>query len=126
MELSARELALYLACTALDKGGERLAVLVLPGARALFDAVVLVDGRSERQVATLVDEALHFCKRHGIAHVPVEGEGGWRVLDCHSVIYHAFLPDIRDYYRLEELWPEAEIVPLDEDLAKLPRLPVAG
>jgi ribosome-associated protein len=42
----------------------------------------------------------------------VEGSpsGGWLVLDFGSVVVHLFAPDIRDYYRLEELWSEGKVL----------------
>jgi ribosome-associated protein len=42
----------------------------------------------------------------------VEGkpEGGWLVLDYGSVVVHLFAPDMRDYYRLEDLWSEGKVL----------------
>ena len=115
-QIEGRLLALYAARCMRDKGGEQIAVLALPPGRALFDFVVIAEGRSERQTATLASEVYHFCKRHQIHHQPVEGAVGWRVVDCFDVIVHAMLAPMRSYYALDELWKDAESL---EDLESL-------
>ncbi len=42
----------------------------------------------------------------------VEGkvDGGWLVLDYGSVVVHLFAPEMRDYYRLEELWSDGKVL----------------
>lgn len=40
-----------------------------------------------------------------------DGTGaGWTVLDYGDVIVHLFTKDMRQYYRLEELWSKAQVV----------------
>lgn len=126
MDLSPRQLALYAARQMYDKGAEDLVVLELPeDRRALFDYVVIGNGRSERQVRTLVDEVYHFCKRNKIAHFPAEGEAGWRVIDCHEVVVHGLLPELRDHYRIEGLWDAPIVVDHEAEWADLPDLSVS-
>jgi ribosome-associated protein len=36
--------------------------------------------------------------------------GGWAILDYGDVIVHLFTEEIRDRYRLEELWSKAPVV----------------
>jgi ribosome-associated protein len=35
---------------------------------------------------------------------------GWVVVDYGSVTVHLFAPEIRDFYRLEDLWREGKIL----------------
>lgn len=123
---TSRQLALHAARCMLDKGGEAVTVLALPEGLRIFDFVVLGNGRSERQTATLADEVYHFCKRHQISHQPVEGAQGWRVVDCFDVIVHAFTTEQREYYDLDNLWPDARSLDLEAELAQLPRLDPEG
>ena len=46
--------------------------------------------------------------------ISVEGleEGKWILLDYQDVMIHIFLPQIREFYRLEKLWGDAKIVEL--------------
>lgn len=116
-----RELAIHAARKFRDKGAEDLLLLHLPpGKRSLYEYVVIGNGRSERQVATLAAEVYHFCKRHGIPHFPVEGEGGWRLVDCHEVVTHALLGELRERFALEKLWPGAERLDAEALIAQLP------
>jgi ribosome-associated protein len=116
---TSRELALHAARIALDKGGENLRVLELPADHAVFDFCVLVTGRSDRQVHAIVEEVYHFCKRHGVPRMPVEGESGWMLIDCMDVVVHAFSEDKRDLYGLETLWPRARDVRFERELKQL-------
>jgi len=121
LDVTAREMALHAARLMLGKGAEDLVVLELPvEQRALYDYVVIGNGRSDRQTRTLAQEVYHFCKRHGVSHFPVEGESGWHLIDCHNVVVHAFTDEQRAYYRLDELWSDA--APLDYQ-AMLKELP---
>lgn len=118
--MASRELALQLARLIDDKGGVDLTVLQLPANHAVFDYAIIVTGRSDRQVRAIVDEAVHFCKRHKIPHFPVEGDSGWHLLDCYDVVVHALSGELRDFYRLERLWPGAKTVPHEEEWKSLP------
>lgn len=37
-------------------------------------------------------------------------DSGWIVLDYGDVVVHLFSPEQRDYYRLEDLWAEGNVV----------------
>ena len=116
---TSRELALHAARIALDKGGENLRVLELPADHAVFDFCVLVTGRSDRQVHAIVEEVYHFCKRHAVHRMPVEGESGWMLIDCMDVVVHAFSEEKRALYGLESLWPLARDVRYERELKSL-------
>ena len=36
-------------------------------------------------------------------------EGRWVGMDYGTVIVHIFIPELRDYYAIEQLWADAEI-----------------
>jgi ribosome-associated protein len=108
--LASRDLALHLAKLVDGKGGIDLVVLELPAGHAVFDYALIVTGRSDRQVHGIVNEVLQFCKQHDIAHYPLEGESGWQLIDCYDVVVHALSGELRDFYRLENLWPKAKAI----------------
>lgn len=116
------DLAIHACRKMYDKGAEELRLLELPEGSALFDYVVLANGRSERQVATLISEIYHFCKRHDIPHRPVEGEAGWKLIDCHGVVAHAFTEEMRAYYDLDHLWPDAVEIDFEDGMEQIPDL----
>jgi ribosome-associated protein len=74
------------------------------------DYFVICTGRTDRQVKAIHD-AIHegLKAEHGLLPRRVEGlpEARWVLMDYLDVIVHVFTPDIRAYYRLEQLWGEA-------------------
>ena len=114
-----RELALHAVRLALDKGGEEVRLLQLPKGNGVADFVVIVSGRSDRQVHAIVDEIYRFCKRHQVARMPVEGQSGWMLVDCLDVVVHAFEEDKRALYDIEHLWPLARQIQYEKELKTL-------
>ena len=78
---------------------------------ASTSAFVIATGRSTSQVSALAD-SVRDKVREQIGEKPVNYDGyrnsQWIVIDYGHVMVHIFLPDIREYYRLEELWNDAE------------------
>ncbi|TWT88566.1 Ribosomal silencing factor RsfS [Pseudobythopirellula maris] len=119
-EQSKRSLALAMAAaeTAHDNRGTNIAVLDLRRVTPVFDYFVVATGTSRRQLHAISEEIDHRLedelkdKRMGI-----EGysESRWILLDYGSVVVHLFDDETRDYYALENLWADAERVPLPWD-----------
>lgn len=118
---SARHLVLHLSRALDEKGAEELLVLELPDSQ-IADFVLIATGRSDRQVHAIAGEAGDFCKRHAIFHHPAEGESGWTLLDCGDVVVHAMTDELRQFYRLERLWPTAQRLDWQAEVATLPPL----
>jgi len=99
-------------CDALaDKRGQEIVGLDLGEIGTLSDVFILVTGNSEVHMKTLVESAQEALERNGHA-VRVEGESSpsWRLLDGGNVVVHVFSKKGRDFYRIEKLWADAEIV----------------
>lgn len=118
---SSRHLVIHLARALDEKGAEDLTVLELPDSQ-IADYVLLATGRSDRQVHSIAEEAEHFCKVQKISHHPPEGSSGWTLLDCGDVVVHALTDELRQFYRLERLWPHAKSVDWMAEATALPRL----
>ena len=109
------ELAVAAARTADDNRGQDIAVLDMRGMTPEFDYFVLVTGNSRRQLHAIGDEMERILKDElGEEKLGIEGynESRWILLDYGSVVIHLFDAETRDYYALEDLWAEAERVPL--------------
>jgi ribosome-associated protein len=74
------------------------------------DYFVICTGRTERQTKAIHD-AIHegMKSAHGRLPERVEGLPGarWILMDYLDVVVHVFVPEAREYYRLEQLWGEA-------------------
>ena len=77
------------------------------------DYFVICSGRSERQTKAIHDAIYEGLKSaHGRLPQRVEGLPGarWILMDYLDVVVHVFVPDTREYYRLEQLWGEAPVL----------------
>ena len=111
-----RELALRVAEAALDKKASRIEIIDVQGKVDYTDYVVVMSGRSDRQVAAIargIEEDLK--RKHGARCSGVEGlpQGNWVLLDFGDVVAHIFHQDTRGYYDLEALWLDADRVEFD-------------
>ena len=73
---------------------------------------MICTGTSDRMLNALADAVVEKTRQEYKRKNRIEGSpaGGWLVLDYGSVIVHLFAPDVRDYYRLEELWGEGKVL----------------
>jgi ribosome-associated protein len=79
------------------------------------DYFVICTGRTDRQVKAIHDGIHAGMKaQHGILPRRVEGltQARWILMDYLDVIVHVFTPDMREHYRLEQLWGEAPALTL--------------
>lgn len=90
-----------------DKKGENIVLLDLRGRTIIADYFVVCSGGSERQLKAIVEGVTEELKKdYEIRPRSVEGdaETGWVLIDFIDIVVHAFAPEVRDYYNLEEFW----------------------
>lgn len=78
---------------------------------ALFERVILASGASNRQTKALAASVRDRVKAAGMKAPRTEGEGNgeWIIVDCGAAVVHIMQPEIRDYYRLEEIWGDKPV-----------------
>jgi ribosome-associated protein len=80
------------------------------------DYLVIVTARNERQAKAIHDEVYaRLKKEEGRLPGRVEGEveARWVLIDYVDCVLHVFVPEMRERYRLEMLWGEAERLDLE-------------
>ncbi len=89
-----------------DIKGQNIQLFDAQPLTGLFDRVVVVSGTSNRQTRALAKNLHDKVKQAGFGVYGAEGEetGEWVLVDLGDVIVHIMQPEIRDYYRLEEIW----------------------
>ncbi|MCY3974485.1 MAG: ribosome silencing factor [Simkaniaceae bacterium] len=94
------------------KKAKNIIVLDIRGISSLTDYMLVADGRVERHVTALMHALLEETKKRGSVPVRSEGSeyGEWIVVDYFSIIVHLFIPEMRERYGPERLWPGARIV----------------
>lgn len=121
------ELARRAAHLADDKKAEDVVALDLRGLANFTDCFVICSGRTDRQVKAIHDAVREGIKEEfGLLPDRTEGEAerAWLLLDYGDCVVHIMLPDVRGFYRLEQLWQDAKEVELG--LPAPPAQPVAG
>lgn len=104
-----------IASEALDsKKGLDVNVLAVGKQTVLADYFVIATGTSSTHVKALADEAEFKLKEAGYVCGHIEGHGDWKLLDYHSVIVHVFTKEAREFYKLEKLWNDAELLSEEE------------
>jgi ribosome-associated protein len=113
----ARQTALAVVSAALEKKALGLEVLDVAGRVDYADFLVLMTGRSDRQVAALaagIEESLRKVGRRALA---VEGlpVANWVLMDFGDVVVHVFQESARSLYDLEGLWMDARRLPIAQE-----------
>ena len=109
-ELQGSALVDRVAAIAADKKAIDLRVLDVSEIVGYTDYFIVCTGNTDRQVKAIHDGVHQGMKDdHGLLPRRVEGlsESRWVLLDYLDVIVHVFIPEARDFYRLDRLWREA-------------------
>lgn len=115
--LESQQRAILCAAYALEKKALNVRLLDVRGKSTLTDFLLIVSGRSDRQVQAVAEAVrLGLKKEHETLPLAVEGmnEGRWVLLDYGDVMVHVFQEPVRDFYDLDGLWSEAAEVPIPE------------
>jgi len=97
----------YLILKSLDDGkAEDILDFDVRERSSLADYLIIASGRSTRQVASLAENISKTLKAagHKILHREGEGSNDWVIVDTGDIIVHILRPEVRSYYRIEEIW----------------------
>jgi ribosome-associated protein len=110
-----RQVADAALAAALDKKALEPVLLEVRELCSYADYILLVSGRSDRQVDAITDGVADAMKKLGVRPLGVEGtdSGHWALLDYGDVVIHVFHHPVRRHYDLEGLWIDAKRVEID-------------
>lgn len=85
-------------------------VLKIDKKTVIADYFVICTGNSSTQIRTLADEVEYQLGVGKVPYVRLEGTDSdeWKIIDCHDIIVHVFSNEARSFYKLENLWADAE------------------
>ncbi|WP_319803669.1 ribosome silencing factor [Wolbachia endosymbiont (group A) of Volucella inflata] len=66
--------------------------------------MIIASGDSSRHVKALAEQVIKSLKPHDKIDVEGMDEGNWVVLNFQGIMVHIFRPEVREYYKIEELW----------------------
>ena len=73
---------------------------------------VICQGNTPTQVEAIADSVRQYTREHtGIKPIAYEGyrNAQWIIIDYGNIFVHIFLPESREFYRLEQLWNDAKL-----------------
>jgi ribosome-associated protein len=108
---------------ALDKKAYDLIVLQAEHLSSIADYFVIATGRSDVQVQSISRGIEERMDHESARPLSIEGFnlGYWVALDYNDVVVHIFYEPIRDVYRLETNWTDAQRIPLPEPFSSRAR-----
>ncbi|MCI0750912.1 MAG: ribosome silencing factor [Flammeovirgaceae bacterium] len=111
-------------CDAIVKGMQekKAADIVLMDLRKVKNAVadffIVCSGNSDKQldaIAESVDVEVFKAVKENPWHIEGKNNKEWMLLDYINVVAHVFRKDRREFYALERLWGDADIIEVSED-----------
>ena len=102
------------ALVAADNKANDVVVLSLKGVSDMTDFFVIASGTSDTHVRALGEHIQEELRKDGMRAHHVEGmqQGRWVLLDYVDFVVHLFHPSLRNFYQLERLWSDAQVMPI--------------
>lgn len=112
MSLNPKEIVDIAHKAADDKKAMGITVLDISHISIICDYFLICTGRSSTQVQAVAENIEEQLKEAGVKPLRIEGfrEGSWILLDYGDVVIHVFQEMERDFYNLERLWGDAQVV----------------
>ena len=95
-----------------EKKGKNITTIELKGIPGVIcDYFVICEGNTPTQVAAIAESVEHIVKVN-IKESPIRVQGQqlaeWIGIDYGDVIVHIFIPELRSYYNIDNLWSDAK------------------
>ena len=116
VQLSSLDRALLCAKPAQENRGRDVVILDLRKLTQVVDFFIVATGASRRQIHTIADEIDRVMNEQGDEKIGIEGYdlSRWTLVDYGDIVIHVFDEETRAYYDIENLWGDAELVPVPE------------
>lgn len=97
-----------------EKKGKNITTIDLKGIPgAICDYFVICEGNTPTQVSAIAESIEHVVKTN-IQESPIRVQGQqlaeWVGVDYGDIIVHIFIPELRAYYNIDNLWSDAQSV----------------
>lgn len=99
-----------------SKKAEDLTAIKIKDLTILAEYFIIAGGNSNTQVRAMADEVEFQLGKVGLQPYKVEGyqSASWIVLDYVDVVIHIFQTQTREFYSLERLWSDGELVDIND------------
>ena len=98
-----------------DMKANDVVLLNLQGVTDMTDFFVIASGTSDTHVRAIGEHLIAVLKTEGVRVHHTEGlqQGRWVLLDFVDFVVHIFHPTLRQFYQIERLWSDADVVATD-------------
>ena len=101
-----------------EKKGKKIVNIDLTKLEGLvYNYFVICEGDSTTHVSAIADSVKDYVRKN-IKVKPFASDGyqnaQWIVFDYDDILVHVFLREIREFYRLENLWSDAKITEIPD------------
>ena len=106
-------LAQRAAAILIDRKANDVVLLSLKGVSDMTDFFLIASGTSDTHVRALGNAVLEDLKKETgqmANHVEGVSQGRWVLLDYVDFVVHVFHPTLRNFYQIERLWADAQVI----------------
>lgn len=99
----------------IDRKANDVVLLSLKGVSDMTDYFLIASGTSDTHVRALGNAVLEDMKKEAgqmANHSEGLEQGRWVLLDYVDFVVHVFHPTLRNFYQIERLWADAQVVPI--------------
>jgi ribosome-associated protein len=88
----------------LEKKAENTSTYDFSGRNSFTDFVIICEGQADLHVRAIGNHLLDMVKEHHFSLLSKEGleYSHWALVDLGDIIVHIFLPETREYYKIDE------------------------
>lgn len=101
-----------------NKKGQRIVIADLTKiGDTICKFFVICQGNSPTQIASIVEEVREETRKQaGVKPIAIDGlrNAEWVAMDYADVLVHVFLPEVREFYDLEHLWADANLIEVED------------
>ncbi|MDG7056278.1 MAG: ribosome silencing factor [Wolbachia endosymbiont of Meromenopon meropis] len=84
--------------------GRNIVILDVQNKTLIAKYMIVASGDSKRHVKALAEYLINNLKQYDKIDVEGINEGNWVIMNFHDIMIHIFKPEVREYYKIEELW----------------------
>lgn len=98
-----------------DKKAKNITVIDIRKLTTIAHYFIIASGTSNTHIKTLADNLIEKLSKMGIRPLRIEGYNfaRWILIDYDDVVVHIFHEEDREYYGLERLWQDGELVAIN-------------
>ncbi len=89
-----------------ESKAEKILSLDVKGISSFTDEIIIATANSNRHASSVSENLITHLKKNNFSIIGVDGEvdSGWMLVDCGDVVINIMKKEQRDFYDLESLW----------------------